>query len=537
MSLKPQSPRAMPPELAGLGDTIFKKKQGSPYRLVGDKLYETYRDEDYLDLYSPEGKPGLSPVLLGFVTVFQDLEGLSDREAANAVLVRLDWKYALHLPLDYKGFDFSVLSEYRQRLVKHGAEGWLFERLLADLEGLGVLKRHGRQRTDSLAVLTRVRTLNRLELVVETLRVAVREIVALEEEWAQMVLPPSWEERYGERCVYERLNEKERAVLQQETGRDGQWLLERLEEESTPRVVRELDEVKVLREVWAQQYEVKDRREVVFREPGPYDGKTRIQTPHDPEARYSKKRDTEWIGYKVQVTETDDEDMPHLITDIAVTSSVEGDHEALGEIRARQVKRDVLPEERLGDAGYVSGATLATGAALGEDLIGPAAEDRSPQARMENGITQAQFEVDVAAGRAECPGGQTTTKHTVHADGSVTFRFEAAVCRDCPLRAQCCTGKGGRTISRGPHYEELQVARARQKTDEFKQCYKRRGGVEGCVSVLVRGHGMRVCRYLGKAKNNLRALFVAAAVNLRRAARWLVGIRPQARRKGLGLAG
>ena len=118
--------------------------------------------------------------------------------------------------------------------------------------------------------------------------------------------------------------------------------------------------------------------------------------------------------------------MPHLITDIAVTSSVEGDHEALGEIRARQVKRDVLPEERLGDAGYVSGATLATGAALGEDLIGPAAEDRSPQARMENGITQAQFEVDVAAGRAECPGGQTTTKHTVHADGSVTFRFEGS---------------------------------------------------------------------------------------------------------------
>jgi len=536
MSLQPQAPRAMPPDLAGLGDTLFKNKPGSPYRLVGDQLYEKYRDEDYLDLYSPEGKPGLSPVLLGLVTVFQDLEGLSDREATNAVLVRLDWKYALHLPLDYAGFDFSVLSEYRQRLVKHGAEGRLFEQILVDMEGLGVLKRHGRQRTDSLAVLTRVRTLNRLELVVETLRVAVREIVAIEEEWARVVLPPSWEERYGVRCVYERLSEKEREVLQRETGRDGQWLLERLEESSTPQVLRELDEVKVLREVWAQQYEVKDRREVVFREPGPYDGKTRIQTPHDPEARYSKKRDTEWIGYKAQVTETDDEDMPHLITDIAVTSSVESDQEALGEIRARQVERDVLPKERLGDAGYVSGATLAAGAELGEDLVGPAAEDCSPQARMENGITQEQFAVDVTAGRAECPGGQTTTRHTVHADGSMTFRFDAAECQDCPLRAQCCTGKGGRTITRSAHHEELQAARARQKTDEFKQCYKHRGGVEGCLSVLVRGHGMRVCRYLGEAKNNLRALFVGAAVNLRRAARWLAGLRPQVRRKGLGLA-
>lgn len=147
MSLKPQSSRAMPPELAGLGDTIFKKKQGSPYRLVGDTLYETYRDEDYAgrsvrDLYSPEGKPGLSPVLLGFVTVFQYLEGLSDREAANAVLARLDWKYALHLSLDYEGFDFSVLSEYRARLVKHGAEGRLFEQILVDLGGLGVGQTH-----------------------------------------------------------------------------------------------------------------------------------------------------------------------------------------------------------------------------------------------------------------------------------------------------------------------------------------------------------------------------------------------------------
>jgi transposase len=156
---------------------------------------------------------------------------------------------------------------------------------------------------------------------------------------------------------------------------------------------------------------------------------------------------------------------------------------------------------------------------------------------MENGITQEQFTVDVVAGRAECPGGQTTTKHTVHADGSVTFRFDAVQCQACPLRAQCCTGKGGRTITRGPHYAALQAARARQKTDEFKQCYKRRGGVEGGLSALVRGHGIRVCWYLGKAKNNLRALFVGAAVNLRRAARWLAGIRPQVRRKGLGLAG
>lgn len=129
MSLKPRAPRAMPAELAALEGMIFESKKGSPYQLVGNQLYEKYRDEEYVDSYSQEGKPGLSPVLLGFVTVFQDLERSSDREAVDAVLVRLDWKYALHLPLDYEGFDFSVSSEYRTRLVKHGAEGRMFERI------------------------------------------------------------------------------------------------------------------------------------------------------------------------------------------------------------------------------------------------------------------------------------------------------------------------------------------------------------------------------------------------------------------------
>jgi len=104
----------------------------------------------------------------------------------------------------------------------------VFAALLGDLQALGLLKRRGRQRTDSLAVLTRVRQLNRLELVVETLRVALRALLAHDPAWTRATVPPSWEERYGKRCVAERLSEAERTVLQTETGRDGQWLLERL---------------------------------------------------------------------------------------------------------------------------------------------------------------------------------------------------------------------------------------------------------------------------------------------------------------------
>ena len=309
MSLKPQPPREMPEETARIGNQLLASE--SPYRLVGEQLYAKYRDEDFADLYPAEGQPGLSPVDLAFVTAFQYLEDLSDRAAAEAVRLRLDWKYALHLPLEDGGFNFSVLSEYRARLVKHQAEGRVFEALLGDLQALSLLKRRGRQRTDSLAVLTRVRHLNRLELVVETLRVALRALLASDPEWTRATVAPTWEERYGERCVAERLSDAERTVLQNETGRDGQWLLERLAAPGTPAHLTCLPEVQVLRTVWEQQYEVRER-EVVFRKPGPYDGETRIQSPHDPEARYSKKREQEWIGDKLQVTETDDEELPHL---------------------------------------------------------------------------------------------------------------------------------------------------------------------------------------------------------------------------------
>jgi len=535
MSLKPQPPREMPAELARIGIKLLSPE--SPYRLVGEKLYAKYRDEDYADLYPAEGQPGHSPVDLAFVTAFQYMEDLADRAAAEAVQLRLDWKYALHLPLDDAGFNFSVLSEYRTRLVQHEAEGRVFEALLKDLQGLGLLKRRGRQRTDSLAVLTRVRELTRLELVVETLRVAVQALLAVEPVWTRATVPPTWEARYGARCVAERLSERDRAEVQTETGRDGQWLLDRLAAPTTPSGLARLPQVEVLRTVWEPQYEVHDS-DVIFREPGPYDGATRIQSPHDPEARYSQKHDQEWIGDKLQVTETDEEGLPHLITDIALTSSVESDQHALGEIQSRQAERDVLPGERFADQGYVSGATLAASTDIGEDLVGPAPSDQSPQTRLPEGLTRDQFSVDLEHGRATCPGGHTTTKRSQSADGGSQFKFDPDRCAACPLRPRCCTGQGGRTISLGAHHAELQAARARQQTDDFKQRYrKHRGGVEGCLSSLVRGQGIRVNRYIGRAKNNLRALFVGVAVNLRRTARWLAGIRPQVRRTGLGLAG
>ena len=192
---------------------------------------------------------------------------------------------------------------------------------------MGLIKERGKQRTDSIAMLMKVRHLSRLELVVETLRLAVGAILKADRDWGEALIPPSWEERYGERFVLQRHTKEEWAEHDQHVGSDGEWLMERLAGEGAPAEIKSLPEVQVLKTVWAQQFR-EAQGKIIYQAGTHYDGHTQIQTPHDPEARYSRKRIQEWIGGKVQVTETDDEGYPHLITDIAGTCSSKTDYES-----------------------------------------------------------------------------------------------------------------------------------------------------------------------------------------------------------------
>ncbi len=128
MCLKVQEPWPMPSETERIGQLLLTKD--SAYRLVGEKLFATLSEQEFADLYPSEGQPGLSPVILALVTVFQFIEKLPDRQAAEMLRMRLDWKYALHLPLEYEGFNYSVLSEFRDRLLAGKAEGRVFEKLV-----------------------------------------------------------------------------------------------------------------------------------------------------------------------------------------------------------------------------------------------------------------------------------------------------------------------------------------------------------------------------------------------------------------------
>lgn len=526
MCLKTQSPWPMPEETGRIGKGLLG--ENDPYRLIGDQLFEKWKEEEFADLYSREGRPGYSPVILAFVSIFQFMERLADRQAAQALRMRLDWKYALHLPLEDAGFDFSVLSEFRDRLIEGKAEARVFEKLVEEIRGMGLIKERGKQRSDSIAMLVKVRRLSRIEMVVETLRLAVVALVAAHREWCEEVIPPSWEEKYSERFVRQRYSEQEWKEYEANIGNDGMWLIKRLMDGGAPAELQGLPEVQVLGTVWAQQFR-EAQGQMVYKDLKKYDGHTQIQNPHDPEARYSRKRKFEWLGDKVQVTETDDEGYPHIITDMVATNSNQTDYEELPLIQDRLIQRQCKPSEQYVDAGFMSGPNLAHSRDLEIDLIGPLPEVVTPQDLLPDGITQAQFQMDLEKKIATCPQGHqarnpSLTEHTW------SFHFPQKVCAACPLRSRCCTGQGGRTVGMNIHHDLVQTARARQKTEAFKKNYhQHRSGVEGSLSALVRGHAMRISRYIGHKKRNLQAIFTGCAANLKRTAHWLAGERPQQR--------
>jgi transposase len=439
------------------------------------------------------------------------------------VVVRLDWKYALHLPLDDAGFDFSCLSYFRRRLLAHGQERLVFEQILGKVQALGLIKKRGTQRTDSLAVLGAVRQLSALETVGETLRLAVRAVVQADADWVAREVPATFVAEYAARRGDYGLSAQERAAALHRVGDDGVWLLERLDATASV-ALRDLEAVAVLRAVWDQRYERGEDR--VHLRVQTVDCTALIVTPHDPGVRAAEKRGKKWRGDKVHVTETAAPGGPNFLTDVTTAPAPSGDTAALPTIRQRLAERDLLPAEQVVDAGYVSGTQLAQSREAGIDLVGPALPDTSPLP-----LKIADFTIDRAAKRAICPQGHASVKwgESRAPDGSrsVHIEFAAAVCVACPLRPHCTTGKSGRSLRLSEHYELVAARRLEAQTEEFRERMRARPAIEATLSELVRKHGLRRHRYRGEAKRAFENLLKGAACNLKRLARALVA-RPEA---------
>lgn len=302
----------------------------------------------------------MSPARLALVSVLQFAEGLTDWQAAHAVRSRLDWKYALSLELTDTGFAFSVLSEFRDRLVGSDAGRMVFDAVLRAAGDAGLVKAGKRQRTDATHVLAATRDLNRLEFVVETLRAALNQVAEAAGEWLAGVVTAEWFDRYPARPEGTRLPSRWAARIEHadQCGADGVRLLEAVWSAAAPPGLRGLPAVEILRQTWVQQVQHVDGtvrwRELKNLPPG----MIRLRTPHEPDARTGSKREVDWSGYKVHLSETCQPHAPHLITHVHTTPAPVTDVAVLEDIHTALAERGLLPEEHLVDTGYVDAGKI-----------------------------------------------------------------------------------------------------------------------------------------------------------------------------------
>ncbi len=524
-----QNQFAVPKETARVARAAFKK--GNVYLLMRDELGVLYQDSQFAHLFSHQGRPAESPGNLALVSVMQFAEGLSDEQAAEMVRSRIDWKYALGLPLTDTGFDASLLSKFRQRVVAGGEEGALLDDMLQQFAERGWVKARGKQRTDSTQVLAAIRELNRLELVGETLRHALEALAIVAPTWLQGQVTPDWYDRYGARFEQYRLpkEKKEKEALAVRIGQDGHHLLAVVyQQQSQQPHLWPIEAVQTLRQVWVQQYYLV-AGEVSWREAGNVpSGSHNIQSPYDPEARYSEKRDIAWTGYKVHLTESCDDNRPHLITHVLTTPACVPDVAVTEEIHTALVEKGLPPATHLVDAGYPDADLLVSSQAQGIDLLGPVSQDTSPQARADQGFAAANFTIDWEKQQATCPDGQVSRywypdRSSKPGVTTIHVRFAQADCAACTQRPLCTSAKLGRSIRlrpQDPHFA-LQAARHRQQTADFQQRYHKRAGIEGTISQGTRAFALRRTRYIGQAKTHLQHLLTAAAMNITRVVAWL----------------
>ncbi len=533
--LRPDHPAEIPEETIKVAKAAFPR--GNMYLSLRDTLGVIFQDEMFQDLYPSLGKPAESPGRLALVTVMQYVENLSDRQAADAVRSRIDWKYMLGLRLDDPGFDYSILSEFRQRLVAGGAETLLLEKLLDRCEALGFLKGKKRQRTDSTHILAAVRALSLLELVGETMRRVLDEAARLAPEWLRQHMKEEWRKRYERRFDGYRLptssaKREERAV---EIGEDGFYLLQAIHSETCPPELKTSPKVKVFQRIWIQHYywcEGKVHWRTKEKWGQPPAGKM-IASMDDEEARYCVKRSTEWTGYKVHITETCQKDAPRLITHVETTPATVHDSKVTTRIQDALVARDRSPETHLVDEGYLEIDLLVDSQKMGIDLVGPAPSSKTWQDRVEGAFDHTQFHIDWQNRQVTCPNGKTSIRSyerkTWRGTPNLNFVFDIKDCLPCPVRKHCSrSATSGRALTVYPQeqYEAQQKARQRQQTDEFKKLYAQRAGIESTISQGTRRTGMRTARYIGLARTHLQHTASAAAMNFARLFAWLQGESP-----------
>jgi IS5 family transposase/transposase len=478
-------------------DSVYRK-----LAQMGDRLFS---DEDFADLYHPDhGRHSVPPSLLAKVQLLQSLEGVSDREACQRVVTDLRWKVALQLPIDHEGFHNTVLVYFRQRLRTSAQPSRIFDWFRALAEDSGLLDKKLKRVLDSTPVHSAVQTQDSFIMI----RSAMRQLLEA------MGTPRSAGEirKRLKRTEYDQIlgkpdinwdSEQERNRLMDELVTDALAALHHLEGKKLKGEVQRCADL--LATVAGQDVEQTEDGKFKIRQGV---AKSRVISTVDPEVRHGRKSNrSRFDGYKAHVAVEPDTE---IITEVKVTP---------GNVHDSVPVPDLLPELNqgrtsltvLGDSAYGPGATRQ----WFEDKGVTCFVKQPPERNSTGGFPKSEFAINLEYRTIICPNNVSITG-TLGSKGSLRFKFPAATCNACPLKASCTHSSRGRSVTVGPYEHLLAAARKLQTTPEFKPFYNgNRPTVERVIYRLVR-RGGRKARYRGTVKVQAQLELRAAAENLTR---------------------
>jgi transposase len=395
---------------------------------------------------------------------------------------------------------------------------------------------HGKQRTDSTHVLAKIRALNRLLCVGETLRHALNCLATVAPEWLQAHSHPEWVERYEVRMEDARtpIGEEARRALAEVIGADGASLLYAIYDAAAPSFLQEIPAVEILtpasgsRTTHGSMARSAGALPRIFLQP-----RAILDHPTIWRRITVKSAVPPGLVISVHVTETCEKDAPHLITHVETTSAPVSDDARTAVIHEALKHKGLLPDQHIVDTGYVDAKLLVESQRDYElELIGPTRANYRWQAREKTGFDGRGFLIDWQAEQARCPAGHPSSSWTPAIDKRknevIKIKFSTKDCQACPSLRRCTKSirHVRRTVTIRPkeQYDALQARRRQETTQDFKTLYAIRAGVEGTLSQGVRTMGLRRSRYIGQERTHLQHVATAAAINVVRLIRWLGGV-------------
>ncbi|MDD3927520.1 MAG: IS1182 family transposase [bacterium] len=453
------------------------------------------KDEDYAPLYSPDtGRPGIPPSIIAGVLILQRNDEVSDYEAIEKLKYDLRWKYALNLPLDYEGFDRTVLVKFRSKLIAAGLERVSFDNLMKLAVEAKILSPENIQLADTSHILGAAAVQDTYQLIRSAILGALKQVdvkPANLEKYREGKADIDWEDR----C--------QRAGHLKELVADAREVLNAAEDTEA----KDHEAVKLLRDILSQ--DINDKDEIIKGT-----AKDRIISTNDTEMRHGRKSSSKrFDGHKAQIAEDLESE---LITNVDVIPG--NAHDSTGSVELMTEQEDILggrPRTLMGDGAYGTADNRADMEEAGIEIISKVRDDSSPDK-----YSKSDFKINLEQNEVTCPAGHITTKYSYGKDNKKRrvriYKFKAGLCNECPHKDKCTKSGKGKAITLNYHEAKLQKARQDQQSDEFKALYPRRSTIERKVAEMMHRHGCRQARWIGRVKTKLQLLLAAAAVNFKR---------------------